>query len=211
MGRCFAYRHIFSGAQAQLLSHVQLFCDAMDCSLPGSSLHGISQARILDWVAISFSRGSPQPRDQTYVSCITGGFFIIEPLGSLFSGNDVCKIPSSDDQIVVWTTQQFIHVLLPHSVSERQCRWWDPGSQGPPCPLVNFNPKKNAASPFYLLKFHAFNIPSLPILSFLLDQSASIFLKAESFYKVLCWEPTPKELNHSLCRRIPGTSIFWSF
>ena len=40
----------------QLLSHVRL-CSPMDCSLPGSTVHGISQARILDWVAISFSRG----------------------------------------------------------------------------------------------------------------------------------------------------------
>ena len=38
-------------------------CDSMDCSLPGSSVHGILQARILEWVAIPFSRGSSQPRD----------------------------------------------------------------------------------------------------------------------------------------------------
>ena len=42
----------------------------MDCSPPGSSVHGISQARILEWVMISFSRGSSQPRDQTPVFCI---------------------------------------------------------------------------------------------------------------------------------------------
>ena len=42
----------------------------MGCSLPGSSVHGISQARILEWVAISFSRGSSQPRNQIRVSCI---------------------------------------------------------------------------------------------------------------------------------------------
>ena len=42
----------------------------MDCSLPGSSVHGILQAKILEWVAISFSRGSSWPRDQTRVSCI---------------------------------------------------------------------------------------------------------------------------------------------
>ena len=47
----------------------------MDCSLPGSSLHGILQARELEWVAISFSRGSSQPRDQTRVSCIPGRRF----------------------------------------------------------------------------------------------------------------------------------------
>ena len=47
----------------------------MDCSLPGSSVHGIFQARILEWVAISFSRGSSQPRDRTQVSCIVGRRF----------------------------------------------------------------------------------------------------------------------------------------
>ena len=46
-------------------------CDSMDYSPPGSSVHGISQERILDWVAISFSRGSSRPRDQTHVSCIS--------------------------------------------------------------------------------------------------------------------------------------------
>ena len=47
----------------------------MDCSPPGSSVHGILQARILEWVAISFSRESSQPRNQTQVSCIAGRFF----------------------------------------------------------------------------------------------------------------------------------------
>ena len=51
------------------LSPVRL-CDPTDCSLPGSSLHGILQARVLEWVAISFSRGSSWPRDRTQVSCI---------------------------------------------------------------------------------------------------------------------------------------------
>ena len=48
--------------------------DPMDCSRSGSSVHGLSQARILEWVAISFSRGSPWPRDRTQVSCTAGGF-----------------------------------------------------------------------------------------------------------------------------------------
>ena len=52
-------------------------CDPMDCSLPGSSSHGILQARILEWVAIPFSRGSSQPRDQTQVSCIAGRCFTL--------------------------------------------------------------------------------------------------------------------------------------
>ena len=52
-------------------------CDPVDCSPPGSPVHGILQARILEWVAISFSRGSSQPRDQTRVSCIAGRCFIL--------------------------------------------------------------------------------------------------------------------------------------
>ena len=52
-------------------------CNPMDCSPPGSSVHGILQARILEWVAIPFSRGSSQARDQTQVSCIASRFFTI--------------------------------------------------------------------------------------------------------------------------------------
>ena len=50
-------------------------CDPVDCSPPGSSVLEIFQARILEWVAISFSRGSSQPRDRTRVSCTAGKFF----------------------------------------------------------------------------------------------------------------------------------------
>ena len=50
-------------------------CDPMDCSPPGSSVHGIFQARILEWVATHSSRGSSWPRNWTRVSCIAGGFF----------------------------------------------------------------------------------------------------------------------------------------
>ena len=49
----------------------------MDCSPPGSSVHGILQARVLEWVAIPFSMGSSQARDQTQVSCIAGTFFTV--------------------------------------------------------------------------------------------------------------------------------------
>ena len=49
----------------------------MDCSPPGSSVHGILQARILEWVAMPSSRGSSRPRDWTQVSCIARGFFTI--------------------------------------------------------------------------------------------------------------------------------------
>ena len=65
---------------AHLLAQLCLtLCDPIDCSPPDSSIHGIFQARILEWVAISFSRGSSQPRDQTCVpsvSCTAGEFFV---------------------------------------------------------------------------------------------------------------------------------------
>ena len=51
--------------------------DPIDCSLPDSSVHGINQARILEWVAISFSRGSSKPRDQIQVSCTAGRLFTV--------------------------------------------------------------------------------------------------------------------------------------
>ena len=54
-----------------------ILCNPMDCSLPGSSVHGLFQARVLESVAISFSRGSSQPRDWTWVSHIAGRRFTI--------------------------------------------------------------------------------------------------------------------------------------
>ena len=52
-------------------------CNPVDCRLPGSSIHGIFQARVLEWVAISFSRGSFLPRDRTQVSHIVGRHFTV--------------------------------------------------------------------------------------------------------------------------------------
>jgi hypothetical protein len=49
----------------------------MDYNLPGSSIHGISQARILEWVVISFLRGSSWPRDQTHLYCIEADFLAL--------------------------------------------------------------------------------------------------------------------------------------
>ena len=63
-----------------MCSVVQLclaLCNPMDCSLPGSSVHGTFQARIMEWVAISFSREYSRPKDQTQVTCIAGRFFTV--------------------------------------------------------------------------------------------------------------------------------------
>ena len=60
--------HIKSVLCAQLCP---AFCNPMDCSLSGSSVRGILQAGMLEWVAVSSSRGSSQPRDQTHISCVS--------------------------------------------------------------------------------------------------------------------------------------------
>ena len=73
--------HGFLCSHAQSLLSCPTLCDPMDCSPPGSSVHGIFQAGILEWVAISSSRGSSHPRGQTCVSCIADGFFTTKPLG----------------------------------------------------------------------------------------------------------------------------------
>ena len=75
--------NIYSAAPQKLLSCPTL-CNSMDHRPPSSSVHGISQARVLEWVAMPSSRGSSQPRDQTHVSCIScivGRFFPIGPPG----------------------------------------------------------------------------------------------------------------------------------
>ena len=75
-GSCMHYHE--SEKKWQLVTQSCLtLCDPMDCSPPGSSVHEILQARIMEWVAISFSRGSSQPRHRTRVSCIAGRLFTI--------------------------------------------------------------------------------------------------------------------------------------
>ena len=59
-------QHVFSVAQSR-----PTLCDPMDCGLPGFCVHEISQARILEWVAIPFSRVSSQSMDQTHISCVS--------------------------------------------------------------------------------------------------------------------------------------------
>ena len=67
-------------------------CDPMDCSPPGSSVHEIFQERILEWVAISFSRGSSQPRDWSRVSCTAGRFFTDWATREALFGANRCKL-----------------------------------------------------------------------------------------------------------------------
>ena len=81
-------------------------CDPVDCSPPGSSIHGILQARIMEWVAISFSRGSSWSRDRTQVSCIAGRRFNLwatreaKIMGCLlYKCQALCLVPGTE----VWT------------------------------------------------------------------------------------------------------------
>ena len=62
-------------SESEVTQSCPTLCNLVDCSLPGSSVHGMSQASILGWIAISFSRGSSQAWDQTRISCIAGEFF----------------------------------------------------------------------------------------------------------------------------------------
>ena len=78
---CWTSKNSRHAVRAQLLQSFPTLGNCMDCSLPGSSIHGICQARMLEWVAMSCSRQSSWPRDQTHVSCITGRFFTTEPPG----------------------------------------------------------------------------------------------------------------------------------
>ena len=74
---CFNWVYSLWLTDRQVAQSCPTLCDPIDCSLPGSSAHGILQARVLEWVAVSFSRRSSQPRDRTWVSRIAGRHFTI--------------------------------------------------------------------------------------------------------------------------------------
>ena len=71
------FEHWFYQTEVLAALSCLTLCDPMDYSPPGSSVHGILRARILEWVAISFSRGSSRHRDQTWVFHIAGRFFYL--------------------------------------------------------------------------------------------------------------------------------------
>ena len=82
LSRCHpAYLTYMQSVKCEVAQSCPTLCDPMDCIPSGSSVYGILQARILEWVAISFSRGSSQSRDRTQVSHIAGRRFILWPPG----------------------------------------------------------------------------------------------------------------------------------
>ena len=68
---------MYTLSESEVTQSCLTLCDPMDGNLPGSAVHGIFQARILEWAAISFSRGSSQHRDRTRVSCIVDRRFTV--------------------------------------------------------------------------------------------------------------------------------------
>ena len=73
------------GKESEVAQSCLTLCDPMDCSLPGSSIHEIFQAKVLQWVAISFSRGSSRSRDRTWVSRIARRRFTIWATNAFFA------------------------------------------------------------------------------------------------------------------------------
>ena len=76
------FRHTAATVAAKSLQSCPTLSDPMDCSLQGSSVHGIFQVRVLEWIAISFSRGSSRSRARTQVSCIAGRLYHLSHQGS---------------------------------------------------------------------------------------------------------------------------------
>ena len=78
-----------AGKESEVAQSCSTLCNPMDCSLPGSSFHGIFQARVPEWVAFSFSTGSSQPRHRTRVSRIAGRCFTLWATKSVCSAGDL--------------------------------------------------------------------------------------------------------------------------
>ena len=102
--------YIFSSVQFRSVAQLcPTLCDPMDCRLPGSSVHGIFQARILEWGAISFFRGSARPKDRTVSPELAGSFFTTETPGK----------PNGSVESTL------IYKLLQHRLPPLVCWPWD--------------------------------------------------------------------------------------
>ena len=99
------------------LSHFRLFSNPTDSSLPGSSVHGIYQVRILEWVAISFSGVSSWPRNQIQVSCIGSWILYLSYLGSL-KAKVIQLCPTLCDPMDWGLRDSSVHGILPARILE---------------------------------------------------------------------------------------------
>ena len=108
----------------QWSAHAQLcliLCNSMDCNPLGSSVHGILQARILEWVAMPSSRRSSRPRDRTQVSHVAGGFFTTEPPGK---PSNVISSPKEEFIHPVAENYFELFLLWPRAPNMRDDRKW---------------------------------------------------------------------------------------
>ena len=107
--------------RAKLLQLCPTLCNPMDCRPPGFSVKWIFQERILEWITISFSRGSFQPNNPTHMSClsfIAGGFFTIEPPGKLV------KIIISKMGFLISSQKTSFSTLFIADLSIKQCHFF---------------------------------------------------------------------------------------
>ena len=161
----------------------------MDCSLPGSCIHEISQARILEWVAISFSRRSSQPRDWTWLSHIVGRRFIIQATKEVhykwyflfFSiSNKLCR-NITDFNILFYLKPCFGSVQFSRSLVSDSL--WPHGLQHArlPCPSPNAQTHVHQVSDA-IQPFHLLSSPSPP--AFNLSQHQGLFQWVSSLHQV---------------------------
>ena len=107
----------------KLLQSCLTLCDTMDCSPPGSSVHGILQTRVMCWVTIPFSGGSSLPRDQTWVCSIAGGFFSVSASWKALYAVCVCAkslqlCPTLCDPMDCSLPGSSVHVILQARILE---------------------------------------------------------------------------------------------
>ena len=103
--------------ESEIAQSCPTLCDPMDCSLLGSSIHRIFQTRVLEWIAISFSRGSSRPRDQTRVSHIAGRHFTI------WATWEAQRAPGAGEK---WSPNPFSleKTLMLGKVEGKRRKWW---------------------------------------------------------------------------------------
>ena len=104
--------HIWQKDKHPLLCKFRLYCNPVDCSPPSTSVHGISPARILDWVAIPLSRGSSQPRDQTQVYCIQLSSVQSFSRAQLFATPWTAACQASLSFAISWSLLRFMSIKL---------------------------------------------------------------------------------------------------
>ena len=110
---------LWSNSESEVARSCPTLRDPMDGNLPGSAVHGIFQARILEWAAISFSRGSSQPRDQTQVSCIADRCFTVWAMRGFINRNSYSLLVGlqnvatvEDNLMVCYKTKHSYHTIL---------------------------------------------------------------------------------------------------